>query len=228
MSFPQFLYSHLCKLPGVVMTEHQAPVPPRKRPSQARARRTVELILEAATQILAKQGEEALTTNHIAEKAGVSIGTLYQYFPNRESILDTLIERERERAERDIRAALAGLKPGESADTVREIVRVLINSFTRHGRMRKRFALSITPLALARGEPTRLDLAVDSILEAWRSKGGGANRVLSHAEAFVLSRAVLGTLRAALLEDSPIHKTEAFEDAMVRLILGFLRNPDVH
>jgi len=81
-------------------------VPPRKRPTQARAHRTVDLILEAAAQILAHEGEEELTTNRIAERAGFSIGTLYQYFPNRESVLDALIERERDSSDRRIRAAL--------------------------------------------------------------------------------------------------------------------------
>jgi AcrR family transcriptional regulator len=207
---------------GQSMAEHQVPVPPRKKPSQARAHRTVDLILEASAQILGSRGEEELTTNHIAERAGFSIGTLYQYFPNRDAILDAVIERERERSERRIRAALAHLKPGAIADTVREIVRILVDSFTSHGRMRKRFAVAITRLAVARGNQTRLDLVVDGIIEAWRRSGAGAQRRLTAGEAFVLSRAVLGALRAAVLEDSPLLKTQAFEDALVRLILGFL------
>src|ERR1700751_1586856 len=124
------------------MVEHQGLVPPRKMPSQARARRTVDLILEASAQILANRGEEALTTNHIAERAGFSIGTLYQYFPNRDAILDALIERERESSKKRIEIALARVERGDIAATVREIVRILINSFARHGRVRKRFALS--------------------------------------------------------------------------------------
>jgi AcrR family transcriptional regulator len=189
---------------------------------QARARRTVDLILEAAAQILANRGEEALTTNHIAERAGFSIGTLYQYFPNRDSSLDALIERERDGSDSRIRVALAELKSSDVAETVREIVRILINSFTRHGRMRKRFALSITRLAIARGAHTRLDLVADRIVQAWRSSDVRANRSLNNCEAFVLTRAVLGTLRAAVLEDSPLLQTAAFEDALVRMILGFL------
>ena len=206
------------------MAEHQSPVPLRKKPSQARARRTVDFILEAATQILASHGEAALTTNHIAERAGFSIGTLYQYFPNRDAILDTLIERERESSEKHIRDALAQVSRGEVAGTVREIVRILVNSFTRHGRMRNRFALSITRLSAARGGQTRLDHVAGSIVEVWRSTGVGTSRDLSDSEAFVLTRAVLGTLRAAVLEDSRLLKTKAFEEAIVRLILGFLRS----
>lgn len=207
------------------MAEHQGPVPPRKKPSQARARRTVDLLLEAAAQILAGRGEDALTTNHIAERAGFSIGTLYQYFPNREAILDALIERERESSNTHVRGALAQLERGGIEETVRKIVGILINSFTQHGRMRKRFALSIIRLSMARGGKTRIDHIASSIVEAWRNSGVQANRNLNASEAFVLTRAVLGILRAAVLEESSLLKTPAFEEAVVRLILGFLRNP---
>ena len=54
----------------------------RKSPAQSRSRATVEAILDAAAHILVTQGFAAASTNRIAEKAGVSIGSLYQYFPN--------------------------------------------------------------------------------------------------------------------------------------------------
>jgi AcrR family transcriptional regulator len=63
---------------------------PRKHPRQKRARATVEAILDACAQILSNGAYEALTTNHVSERAGVSIGTLYEYFPNRESIVAAL------------------------------------------------------------------------------------------------------------------------------------------
>jgi AcrR family transcriptional regulator len=66
---------------------------PRKTPLQERSRNTVEVIVEAAARILTKEGAGALSTNRIAEVAGVSVGSLYQYFPNREAIVAALIER---------------------------------------------------------------------------------------------------------------------------------------
>jgi AcrR family transcriptional regulator len=63
---------------------------PRKLPTQARARATFEAIVGACGQLLAAGPYEALTTNNISERAGVSIGTLYEYFPNRESIVAAL------------------------------------------------------------------------------------------------------------------------------------------
>jgi len=59
----------------------------RRMPRQARAKATVAAILEAAVQILDQRGADALTTNSVAERAGVSIGTLYQYFPDKHAIL---------------------------------------------------------------------------------------------------------------------------------------------
>src|SRR2546427_6536509 len=58
----------------------------RRQPVQARAQRTLQAIVQAAAQILVKEGEAALTTNRIAERAGVSIGTLYQYFPDKQAV----------------------------------------------------------------------------------------------------------------------------------------------
>jgi AcrR family transcriptional regulator len=63
---------------------------PRKLPRQARARVTFQAIVDACGQVLAAGSYEALTTNSISERAGVSIGTLYEYFPNRESIVAAL------------------------------------------------------------------------------------------------------------------------------------------
>jgi len=66
---------------------------PRKTPRQQRSRATVEAVLTAAAQVFEARGYAAGTTNRIAERAGVSVGTLYQYFPNKEAIAVALLER---------------------------------------------------------------------------------------------------------------------------------------
>jgi AcrR family transcriptional regulator len=73
----------------------QAPsLEPRKAPAQSRAVETVEAVLEAAARILEEQGFAGYTTNAVAERAGVSVGSLYQYFPGKDAITVALIERE--------------------------------------------------------------------------------------------------------------------------------------
>lgn len=66
---------------------------PRKAPLQARSKATVDAILSAAAQVLKRKGYAAATTDRIAERAGVSVGSLYQYFPNKDAILVALAER---------------------------------------------------------------------------------------------------------------------------------------
>jgi AcrR family transcriptional regulator len=94
------------------------PTAARKRPTQERSRRTVEWILTAAARIFRAEGFDA-TTNRVARAAGVSIGTLYEYFPNKESLLVALAERHVSEAERGVGEALA------EETSPRELVRAL-------------------------------------------------------------------------------------------------------
>jgi len=75
------------------MTTRKKQLDPRKSPVQGRSKDTVELLLDAAAQIFEKTGYAGGTTNRIAEHAGVSIGTLYQYFPGKDAIAVALLER---------------------------------------------------------------------------------------------------------------------------------------
>jgi AcrR family transcriptional regulator len=66
---------------------------PRKTPVQARSAATVDAILEATIQVLVAAGKERLTTTHVALRAGVSVGTMYQYFPNKSALLTACLKR---------------------------------------------------------------------------------------------------------------------------------------
>jgi AcrR family transcriptional regulator len=66
---------------------------PRKLPQQARSKATLEAVLEATLQVLLREGAQRLTTTRVAERAGVSVGTLYQYHPNKHALVFALLER---------------------------------------------------------------------------------------------------------------------------------------
>lgn len=91
---------------------------PRKRPAQSRSRATREAILEAAARILEHHPGGPFTTNHIAETAGVSIGSLYQYFPGKEAILAELVRAMRKEMLEDFEAALAAKDGDDLAASV--------------------------------------------------------------------------------------------------------------
>src|SRR5262249_32980811 len=101
---------------------------PRKRAKQDRARTTVEAILTAAAHILVREGFAAASTNRIAERAGVSIGSLYQYFPGKEAIVAALLERH---VRQMLDAAERGLERSASGPLrmrAREMVRMMLDA----------------------------------------------------------------------------------------------------
>jgi AcrR family transcriptional regulator len=103
---------------------------PRREPSQDRAVATCNAILEASAQLLTKIGYTKLTTNKIAEFAGVSIGSLYQYFPNKEAILVKLLEMHIVHGQERMRNYI---KNRTSPDLSREdIIKVLIEEALTH------------------------------------------------------------------------------------------------
>src|SRR5208337_4683390 len=76
----------------IMDTHPQVSFEPRKTPVQARSAATVEAISEATIQVSLEVGADRLTTTRVAERTGVSVGTLYQYFPNKHSLLFSLVE----------------------------------------------------------------------------------------------------------------------------------------
>lgn len=109
------------------MAERPKPqISSRKQPRQARSTELVAAILEAAVQVLAKDGVQRFTTARVAERAGVSVGSLYQYFPNKAAILFRLQSDEWRRT-----AALIGGILEETGRPPRERLRALVHAFIR-------------------------------------------------------------------------------------------------
>lgn len=103
------------------------PTSPRKSPRQERSRLTVERILDAAARIFQDQGYAGATTNEIADEAEVSVGSLYQYFPNKDAILVALTRRHIETATAGLVELVLGLSPeGGIRETIRAVVDFLV------------------------------------------------------------------------------------------------------
>jgi AcrR family transcriptional regulator len=107
------------------------PASPRKRPAQARSRETVAAILEAAARVFEARGYAAGTTNRIAERAGVSIGSLYEYFPNKDAIVVALAERELESERVEITRLLEATRDEALAVVLRRFVEGVVGFHLR-------------------------------------------------------------------------------------------------
>jgi len=109
------------------------PEEPRRTPRQERSRLTVEAILEAAGLLLVDKGLAGASTNAIAKKAGVSIGSLYQYFPNKESIFLALLESHHEEMQPIRTKALGDLGAGKPVgEVLGEVMRMSLAARLRN------------------------------------------------------------------------------------------------
>src|SRR5271165_2011430 len=201
---------------------------PRKTASQKRSRLTVDALVEATARVLIKEGYDRASTNKIAAKAGVSIGSLYQYFPSKEALVAAVIERHTQELSQVVYNALlkVGARPIEIG--VRELVaaaidahrldpklhRVLADEAPRTGRLENIESVE----QYARG-------FFRDYLEAHRSEIDVADLDLA---TFILVTTVEALTHSAVLRRPDIladEKAEEFVDEVTRLVLRYLRTP---
>lgn len=113
---------------------------PRKSPNQDRAKATVEAILTATAHVLVKEGYDRASTNRIAAEAGVSIGSLYQYFPSKEALVATLLERHMAEMMQVFDDTVARLADVPLAEATRELVKAMIVAHAIDPKLHKIFA----------------------------------------------------------------------------------------
>jgi AcrR family transcriptional regulator len=199
---------------------------PRKSASQERSRLTVDALLEATTRILIKEGYDRASTNRIAEVAGVSIGSLYQYFPSKEALVAAVIDRHTQEISEVTRNALVRVAARPIEVAARQFVSVAIDGHRVNpklhgvlaeqiphvGRLQKIEVLQQESYALVRG-----------YLEAHRDEIDVADLDLA---AFVLVTVVEALTHAAVLRRPDIlsgEKAGLFVDDVTRLVVRYLR-----
>ena len=125
-------YSHFhSHLSAMTAQPFQAAVAPRKKPIQSRSRATVDAVLAAAARILEDQGMAGFNTNAVAVRAGVSIGSLYQYFPSKDAILLALMEQSLSAFHAELSEAIDDA-PGDSlAGDLQYMLQMGLSSHTR-------------------------------------------------------------------------------------------------
>lgn len=165
--------------------DKKALLTPRKAASQQRSRATIDALVDATARVLIKEGFDQANTNRIAVEAGVSIGSLYQYFPSKEALVVAVIERHKGEMVDVLRRTLAKVETLPIDNAVRELVktmieahrvnpglhRVLVEETPRAGRLgaidsfdREFYALIRAYLELRKRELRRMDLDLAAFL----------------------------------------------------------------
>ncbi|OEZ55440.1 TetR/AcrR family transcriptional regulator [Duganella sp. HH105] len=147
---------------------------PRKTPSQPRSAQTVETILEGAAHILEQQGLEGYTTNAIAARAGVSIGSLYQYFPTKDAITVALIERESAGL---VDEAMLALQDGERRQALRRLIEIAVRYQLRRPKLARLLDVEqdrLSQLLPRSGSAAAMHAALAAFLGGWMEQGSAA------------------------------------------------------
>jgi AcrR family transcriptional regulator len=194
----------------------------RKQPTQARARATVDAILQATAHILVKDGYDRLTTNKVAEQAGVSIGSLYQYFPSKEALVSALVDEHIKEIWDIINRELAGSASENLEQSARRLVSAIIEVH-RHAPDLHRVLNEQLPrvggMARIREVDQQFALLVRGALEARKKELRRPDLGLA---AFILIPAVKAVVYAALWEDPGLLKGDKLTDELVDLITRYL------
>lgn len=146
---------------------------PRKTPVQSRSTASVEAIREATVQVLLKEGKEGLTTRKVADRAGVSVGTLYQYFPNKSALLQAVLRNHLEGVAKAICAACEELHGATLDEMAVGLVEGFMRAKLRHVEASRALYFvsdDVGGAEIARRNGTRNVAAVAELLESAKEK----------------------------------------------------------
>ena len=199
----------------------RAPLEPRKLPVQARSAASVDAILKATIQVLLKAGKERLTTTRVAMRAGVSVGTLYQYFPNKSSLLQGALRRHMD----EVTEAVERICLEQRGRTLAEMATALIHAFLAAKMRDVKTSIALYSVSS--------DVDGVRIVQqmAVRSNGAIAAMLASSCEpmtkdpqlvASMLQGAMAGVSRRLLESDAPEKQFAALRDELVLLACAYL------
>jgi AcrR family transcriptional regulator len=195
---------------------------PRKQPRQARSLATLSAIFEATIQVLVSDGPRRLTTTRVAERAGVSIGSMYQYFPHKQALFYALNERYLVRLAERIETTCLAQHGAVLADMVEALVKTYWVAKTERPEVTRALYQSVAELdnePLVAAFAKRVDSATENML---LSSSDGSFTDLATVTLTLLST-VFGTVRSVFERDLPAAKGDAVCEQLVVVCVAYLK-----
>jgi AcrR family transcriptional regulator len=195
---------------------------PRKSPVQARSNASVQSILEATVQVLLSVGKERLTTTRVAHRAGVSVGTLYQYFPNKSALLKAVLRKHLEGVTAEVEHACQEMRGAP----LEEIVTAMVNTFlgAKLRDLKTSMALhsvssDVEGAKIAQEIGARVNKAIVSALATAREPLAKDLRLV----ASTIQAAMVGVGRSLLEGPSPEKHCESARQELILMLHAYLR-----
>lgn len=177
----------------------------------------MEVTIEATAQLLEQSAAGQVTTNHVAERAGYSIGTIYRYFSDKNAIFEAMIRAEMARQEADVAARLADPRLVTVEGFSRVVVTAALKPFKGRVKVRRALLLAAADRRdLSALLDDMLDRLTDLLVEAVRSRASDCSRIPPAAGRHALLRAVVATTRSAAIAKPHLLEDPDFEAELVR------------
>ncbi len=199
---------------------------PRKKPKQERAKDTVDAILRAAAHILRSHGWDACNTNAVAKRAGVSIGSLYQYFPSKEALLAALAEEHAEKGQQVLMRAVtaASEHPMSFDDTVRHYIRAMVALHAVDPKLQRVLSDQVPKLRTGLNVVRRVSKQSAALVRGWlETQRAHLRDVDLDVATYVLVTSVEAVALLQVLERPTRLTQEVLVDELSALVLGYLR-----
>jgi AcrR family transcriptional regulator len=201
--------------------EREGQLLPRKQPKQRRSRETVEAILDATARVLVAEGYDKASTNRIARVAGVSIGSLYQYFPSKESLMLALVERHCMQM-LELLAACSETLRNEPVDVaIHTYVRAMLAAHAKEPELHQ--VLTTQALQVGCGYLKQMEEQACRIVRGYLEEH--RDRIVPtdlDVAAFVLVTAVEAVTHRAVMERPEALRSRSLEDEICALVLRYL------
>ncbi|MDE1180003.1 TetR/AcrR family transcriptional regulator [Paraburkholderia sp.] len=193
----------------------------RKQPQQARSQATVDAIFEATIQVLLAEGLQRLTTIRVAARAGVSVGTLYQYFPQKQALLFAVLQRHLERVVGAMENAAASVHDASLSTMVKVVVAAFVKAKTAN--LDESRALYAVALELdSRGYVREIEARSRAALEAMLKTASDVHFDDLAMTTFMFSGALVGPVRLLLESKSSQSMLRKFRAQLESLCLGYM------
>ncbi len=195
---------------------------PRKKPRQERSLATVDAILDATARVLCTTGYDRASTNRIALAAGVSVGSLYQYFPSKEALVAALAARHMAAMTALVRAKLSEVAKAPMAAAVRTIIMAMFEAHAVDPRLHKVLIEEVPRIGRLenlRGVERDVETLVGAFLEARKSE---LRRTNLETVAMLLVTVVEAATHAAVLAELEPARSRAVADELTDLVLRYL------
>jgi AcrR family transcriptional regulator len=194
---------------------------PRKSPVQARSAASVDAILEATIQVLLRVGKERLTTTRVALRAGVSVGTLYQYFPNKSSLLQAALKRHLD----EVTEAVERVCREQEGNTLQQMATALINAFLGAKMRDAKTSVALYSVSsdvdaakIVRRMGVRSNKALVAMLETTCEPLARDPQLV----ASMIQGAMAGVSRRLLESDAPEKEFDGLREELIFFVCGYL------